>query len=220
MNARLDALLLHPLLWRAQESSHKDVTADVLPTGFTQLDSWLPGGGWPTHGLIEIFSEQADGALHLLTPVLAKLFRAEISQETQKALVWIAPPFEPYPPALVAHDIDINPILVIRTEQILWAMEQSLRSSVCRIVLGWISDAPSKKLRRLQLAAEEAKSLSIVMRPLQYSAEPSPAVLRLTLEREADHLRVNIIKSRGGRLGAVLIPGFSLIEHGIRHAGS
>jgi cell division inhibitor SulA/protein ImuA len=218
MNARLDALLLHPLLWRAQESSHKDVTADVLPTGFAQLDSWLPGGGWPSHGLIEILGEQVDGALHLLSPVLAKLFSAAASQETQRALAWIAPPFEPYPPALVACGIDINSILVIRTEQILWAMEQSLRSAVCRIVLGWMSDTQPKSLRRLQLAAEEANSLSIVIRPLRYGIEPSPAVLRLTLEREVDQLKVNIIKSRGGRQGAVLIPWFSMIEQGERHA--
>ena len=209
MNARLDALLLHPLLWRAQESSHKDVTADVLPTGFEQLDNWLPGGGWPSRGLVEILSEQADGdPLHLLTPVLAKVFCTGAT-ERQSALVWVAPPFEPYPPALMTSGIDINRILVVRTEQALWTIEQALRSAACRIVLGWISNAPIKSLRRLQLAAEETTSLGIVIRPLRYGAEPSPAVLRITLERESAHLKIHIIKSRGGRLGTVCIPGLS-----------
>jgi hypothetical protein len=204
MNARLDALLSHPLLWRARDAT---TSIGALPTGFAPLDEWLPGAGWPAQGLIEILSEPVDNdALSLLTPVLAALFvRSSPPIEDNGALAWIAPPHEPYPPALTASGIDIKHILVVRTEQTLWAMEQVLRSAACRVVLAWIDDAPIKSLRRLQLAAEDTASLGVLMRPLRCSAQPSPAVLRLTIARETAHLKVGIVKSRGGRLGSVLI---------------
>jgi hypothetical protein len=205
MNARLDALLSHPLLWRARDT---EVQIDSLPTGLASLDEWLPGGGWPTQGLIEVLSGQVDNeALRLLAPLLAGAsIRSSTRKEHNGVLAWIAPPHEPYPPALTASGIDIKHILVVRTEQTLWAMEQILRSAACRVVLAWIGDAPIKSLRRLQLAAEDSASLGILMRSVRYSVQPSPAVLRLTLEREAAHLKIGIVKSRGGRLGSVLVP--------------
>ncbi len=215
MNARLEALLPHPLLWRARDTAAPGgIMSGALPTGFARLDEWLPGGGWPACGLIEILSEQVDNsaqvdneALRLLAPLLAKLFlHGSARKDASGALAWIAPPHEPYPPALTASGIDIKHILVVRTEQTLWAMEQMLRSAACRVVLAWIGDASIKSLRRLQLAAEESASLGVLMRPVRYSAQPSSAVLRLNVTREAAHLKVDIVKSRGGRLGAVLIP--------------
>jgi cell division inhibitor SulA/protein ImuA len=205
MNARLDALLSHPLLWRARATT---VQAGALPTGLASLDEWLPGGGWPTQGLIEILSDRVDNeALHLLAPLLAGTsIRSGVQKEDNRALAWIAPPHEPYPPALTASGIDIKQVLVVRTEQTLWAMEQVLRSAACRVVLMWLGDAPIKGLRRLQLAAEESASLGVLMRLTRYGAQPSPAVLRLSVAREATQLKVDIVKSRGGRLGGVLIP--------------
>jgi cell division inhibitor SulA/protein ImuA len=204
MNARLDALLSHPLLWRARDTA---IQIDALPTGLAALDEWLPGGGWPKQGLIEILSEQADGeALCLLTPLLAAFSRSNTLKENNGAIAWIAPPHEPYPPALLAGGVDIKHVLVVRTEQALWAMEQVLRSAACRVVLAWIGDAPSKSLRRLQLVAEESASLGILMRPVRYGVQPSPAVLRLSVVREAAQLKVDIVKSRSGRLGSVSIP--------------
>jgi cell division inhibitor SulA/protein ImuA len=205
MNARLDVLLSHPLLWRARDTA---VQVDALPTGLTSLDEYLPGGGWPTQGLIEILSEQVDNeALCLFAPLLATVFaHSSMRKGGGDTLAWITPPHEPYPPALTASGIDIKRILVVRTEQTLWAMEQILRSAACRVVLAWINNASIKNLRRLQLAAKGSASLSILMRSVRYSAQPSPAVLRLRVEREAAHLKVSIVKSRGGRLGSILIP--------------
>jgi cell division inhibitor SulA/protein ImuA len=204
MNARLDALLSHPLLWRAHDAA---IQADALPTGLPLLDEWLPGGGWPKQGLIEILGDQVDGeALRLLAPLLAGTFIHGGMREVNSTLAWIAPPHEPYPPALMANGIDIKHILVVRTEQTLWAMEQILRSAACRVVLAWLNDAPIKSLRRLQLAAEDSASLGVVLRSARYSGQPSPAVLRLVLERNAVHLKIEIVKSRGGRLGSVCIP--------------
>lgn len=230
--SRIAALLSHPLLWRARSdpASESELAnpananrADKssfgkVPTGFTQLDDWLPNGGWPTRGLIEILGEAHDESVYLLAPMLAKLFfltqpcKEKTSSASANALAWIAPPHEPYPPALIANGIDIEHILVVRTDQSLWAMEQILRSAACRLALGWIDNAPSKNLRRLQLAAEEGSSLGILMRPLRFVSEPSPALLRLLVEREGAQLKVSVIKSRGGRLGVLRIPEINSVR--------
>ena len=52
-------------------------------------------------------------------------------------------------------------MLVIRPRaglDMLWAMEQALRSGACGAVLGWTGAADDQALRRLKLAAEEGRS--------------------------------------------------------------
>jgi hypothetical protein len=224
--SRIATLLSHPWLWRARSAANNEhelaspssanrsdkPSFGKTPTGFAQLDDWLPDGGWPTRGLIEILGEPHDESLYLLAPMLATLFfsaqhgKEKTSNASASALAWVAPPHEPYPPAFIVNGIDIKHILIVRTDQSLWAMEQILRSAACRLALGWIDNAPGKNLRRLQLAAEEANSLGILLRPLRFGGEPSPALLRLSVEREDTQLKVSVIKSRGGRLGVLRIP--------------
>src|SRR3974390_172058 len=49
-NLCIEELLQSPLLWRAKGT---DTSTATLRTGFAALDERLPGGGWPTQGLIE-----------------------------------------------------------------------------------------------------------------------------------------------------------------------
>jgi len=53
-------------------------------------------------------------------------------------LVWIAPPHEPYAPALAQQGIELTRLLVVRpagATEALWAAEQALGSGVCAAVL-------------------------------------------------------------------------------------
>jgi hypothetical protein len=56
MNASLDLVLQHPGIWRGDRLAQAG--ADVLPTGFAELDEQLPGGGWPRGALTEILIER------------------------------------------------------------------------------------------------------------------------------------------------------------------
>ena len=195
---RVDELLQNPQLWRAKGIN---ASAPSLPTGFDVLDERLPGGGWPTRGLIEILLDSPGSSeLNVLMPLLRQLCGVENNWHA-----WIAPPYEIYPPALHACGISIERMLVVRTSQALWAMEQSLRSGACRIVIGWTNRARPQGLRRLQLAAEQSRSLGILFRHSRWRKESSPAVLRLLLEPIPAGLRVSIVKSRGGRGGQVVL---------------
>lgn len=195
-----DLLRLHPALWRAQGPEGATVPSG-LPTGFAALDRCLPGGGWPQQGLVEILADRHGiGELSLLMPALATLCRSQ-DGGSGGWLAWIAPPYQPYPPALATAGIDVRRVLVVRgASPAEWAMEQALRSEACSAVLGWSNPGDLTALRRLQLAAEQARCLAVLFRPTQAGGQPSPAVLRLELQGSPAGLQVRIVKSRGGRL--------------------
>lgn len=207
--AAIEALLhSHPShLWRAREQGGAAARQPAgLPTGHATLDRILPGGGWPRQGLIEILGDRSGaGELQLLLPALASLCRPGVRGGW---VAWVSPPQRPYAPALAAAGLDVGRMLVVQapgaTE---WAMDQALRSEACSAVLGWSVARDAAALRRLQLAAEQSRSLAVLFRPLRAGLEPSPAVLRLALlgNGEAGDLQVRIVKSRGGRPATVTL---------------
>ena len=103
----LARLLEHPAIWRGRSAAR----AEVLPTGCAAFDACLPGRGWPRTGLIEILvSRFGVGELYLLFPALAALTR----RPGARWCVWVAPPLEPYAPALSAHGAALERMLVVR----------------------------------------------------------------------------------------------------------
>jgi cell division inhibitor SulA/protein ImuA len=197
----LDELLHHPGLWRACEQGGASSQPPARPTGYAALDRCLPGGGWPAQGLIEILTgRHGIGELSLLMPALAALSR---EGHGEGWLAWIAPPYQPYAPALAACGIDLQRLLLVRAGPADWAMEQALRSGACSAVLGWAEFRDRQGLRRLQLAAEQSRCMAVLFRNLRDAREPSPAVLRITLAAGRDGLEARILKARGGRAASV-----------------
>jgi len=193
----LEELLRHPALWRG--SGIVDAPATV-PTGFRRLDERLPGGGWPLSTLVEILVPAAGvGEIRLLIPALRALSAAR--PDEPRWIAWLGPPHLPYAPALADAGLDPSRTLVIRPRaglDLLWAMEQALRSDACAAVLGWAGAAGDQALRRLTLAAGEGQSLGFLFRPPCHRSEASPAALRLLLTARDNGLDVEILKSRGG----------------------
>jgi cell division inhibitor SulA/protein ImuA len=202
---RLESLLQHPAIWRGRSAAQ----VDTVSSGFAALDESLPGGGWPRAGLIEILITHIGvGELHVLLPALATLTR----KASSRWCAWIAPPFEPYAPALAAHDVALERVFVARTEKPLWAFEQALVSGACEVVFAWVPSAPARDIRRLQLAAEKGRALGVLFRPQVAARESSSAVLRVLIEpRKGQHttsnepqtVRVTLLKSRGGSRSSI-----------------
>lgn len=191
VNPRLARLLEHPALWRGRSAAR----VPTWSTGYPMLDAGLPGGGWPRAGLVEILTPQPGvGELHLLIPTLARL----TGLAPARWVAWIAPPFEPYAPALAAHDVALDRQLVVRTRVPLWAMEQALGSGACEAALAWVQAARPRDLRRLQLATGRGRTLGFVFRSLAAAREASPAELRLSIAPRAGGVEVALLKSRGG----------------------
>ena len=144
---QLEELLAHPSVWRGRSRA----AVETFPTGFAALDAGLPGGGWPRHGLVEILTPQPGvGELYLLLPALAALSRLNPA----RWCTWVSPPHEPFAPALAAHGVALERMLIVKTHLPLWAHEQALRSGACEVALAWLPRASPRAIRRLQLAAE------------------------------------------------------------------
>lgn len=191
-------LLKHPQLWRGKDLTKASITRTVA-SGYSALDDCLAGGGWPNAGLVDFILPHAGiGELRLLLPALTTL--AE-----NRWLAWINPPFTPYAPALEAAGIDSSKILLIYAkshEEMLWAMERTCKSGSCGAVLVWPDERKLslKETRRVQLAAKQGTTLSVLFRPIEATSKASLAELRLGLSQGKDplHLSVDIIKRRGG----------------------
>ncbi len=188
--AQLEALLRHPSLWRGRNAA----APEGLPTGFAALDAVLPGGGWPRQGLVEIITTgHGHGELTLWAPLIRTLTQAIQA----RCCAFIAPPFELFAPAWRATGARLDRLLIARTVEPLWALEQSLQSGVCSLGFAWPQRATMTELRRLVLAAERGAALGVLVRPLRAAVEPTPAALRLTLRRSATRLRLELLKGRG-----------------------
>jgi cell division inhibitor SulA/protein ImuA len=198
----LEKLLENPRVWRGRT---RIASETGLSTGYEKLDRHLPGGGWPQHSLTEILTEQYGiGELQLLMPALARLSADDpLLPYTEPGwIAWIAPPFQPYPPALNAWGINLSRLLIVRPKddsEILWSAEQALASGTCSAVLLWPQGLDDQSSRRLQLAAEKGQSWALAFRPLSARNEPSAAALRIQLQAQAEGVALEIFKSRGGR---------------------
>ena len=170
----------------------------ALPTGYPALDAELPGGGWPAAGLTELlFDAPGSGEWRLLAPALR-------AQAAQRPLVCVAPPLQPYAPALQALGLPLQRVVWVTppdaadaAADAAWALEQALRCGGCGTALWW-GDAGTPMLRRLHLAALEHGCLLLVLRPPAARGQSSPAPLRLACAPLArDRLAIEVFKRRG-----------------------
>src|SRR5262249_35046783 len=123
---------------------------------------------------------------------------AALTQRRQR-VVFVAPPYIPYAPALNACGLDLRYVVQIDAAagRGAWSAEQCLRSGSCGAVLGWLDQADYTQLRRLQLAAESGDALAFLFRPARAAAKTSPAALRLHLHADDDALAIDVLKCRG-----------------------
>ncbi len=203
MNKSLEALLKkNPRVFRIANEPVFD-TASGLATGYAELDQRLPWGGWPAAALTEILiARDGGGELELLMPALATISH----EDDPHWIVWITPPYLPYPPALAHSGVALSRVLLVRTRRqadALWAAEQALRSDGTGAVLLWSNQISPQRIRRLQLAAKEGDTFGVLVRPLNTRNTSSPAALRIAVEPVRAGFDVQIFKARGGRPGQV-----------------
>jgi hypothetical protein len=189
---RLEDILQCQPVWRGAGLAQY---APGVPSGFATLDAALPGHGWPRRELTELLVDTSGiGELQLVLPALSRL------TASGKRIVWLAPPYLPYPPALAAAGVDLAQLVVVQPRerrQALWAAEQVLRAATSQALLAWIPRLRYAELQRLALAAEAGGGVAFLFRAPAAAREPSPASLRLTLEPGAGELVVRILKRRG-----------------------
>jgi hypothetical protein len=210
--ASLADILADARVWKLKES-RPSANRPVWSTGHRELDALLPGGGWPTGALVEVLLETTGlGEVQLFLPALAA---CQSGADEVPWIVLIAPPHEPYAPALAQRGIELRRLLIVNPDsatEALWAAEQALSAGVCAAVLLWLQGSDDRWLRRLKLAAEAGGALGVLFRPERHRFESSPANLRLGLT-QGEKTCLELIKVQGGRPGPVELPsspGFTM----------
>jgi cell division inhibitor SulA/protein ImuA len=197
-------ILADARVWKLKDTAAASARP-VWPTGRSSLDARLPGGGWPAASLVEVLLDAAGlGEIQLFLPALVESQRRTDGEVPW--LVWIAPPHEPFAPALAQQGIELGRLLVVRpatATEALWAAEQALSSGVCAAVLLWLKGTDDRWLRRLKLAAEAGGALGVLFRPERHRFESSPATLRLLLTQGEHTPHLELLKVQGGRPGPV-----------------
>jgi hypothetical protein len=194
VSTALEQLRRHPAIWRRQAPP-----GSALPTGFPALDAVLPDGGWSMGALTEILiPREGVGELRLVLPALADL------SARGRWLAWVGPPYVPYAPALEARGIVLSRLLWVRgrnSAQQLWSAEQALRCGACAAVLAWPTRVAQRRLRRLQLAAENGGAWALLFYHQAPPSAGSPASLRLRVAPAGppadNRLAVEVLKCRG-----------------------
>lgn len=202
---------LHPALWRANQLGAGRV--NVTPSGFSLLDAQLPGGGWP-HGVLTelLLAHPGLGEMRLLAPALAA-----------RCVMLFEPPAALCSWALGQLGLDVRQWLVVQGRiapsrpqlrqrlgpgaDVLWALEQALRSGHLGAALAWLpAGCKADVLRRLQLAAQAHDGPVFLFREVQARQRPSVAPLRLLLAPAGvDALALRVLKRRGPALAEPLL---------------
>ncbi|HEV8015269.1 MAG TPA: hypothetical protein VGP48_07030 [Stellaceae bacterium] len=150
----------------------------VLPFGLPALDQALPWRGLPVAALHEVEGaggEGEDGAAALfLASVLARLTPA-------RPVLWCLQRADLHAPGLALAGLAAQRLLLVHApdeREILWAMEEGLRSRALAAVVGEVEALALPASRRLQLAAEDSGVTGFVLHRSGGKAAASAAVTR------------------------------------------
>lgn len=150
-------------------------------SGCPAMDRVLPDGGYASGSLVELL---AAGGQPIGSTTLA-LSAARHACEAGKYLVLIDTPTQYYPPALQRLALPVDRIIGLRPktyEDIVWAIDQSLRSSAVGCVIASIDRLNDRTARRFQLAVEAGGGLGILLRDATVAkSEPSWADVQWSL---------------------------------------
>lgn len=206
------------------------------PTGHAALDAQLPGGGWPLGAMAEVLQPpQAVREWPLVLPGLAQA----IAEGAAGRVVLVAPPHEPFAPALQAGGLPAQRLCRVlagahQATEAAWASEQALRCRDVLAVVAWLpAGLPMATLRRLQWAAAAQGRILWLWREasaaVQGTATPAPLRLRVEMapgeggeggERgEGACLRIQLLKRRGPALEQpLMLPLRHWAWHGVLQA--
>ena len=190
--ASLAEVLARGDIWRGDTLAR--LSESAVPSGYSELDAELPGGGWPRGSLTEILVDRSGlGELSLLLPCLARL------SEQGGWLALVAPPWLLHAPAWLRGGVALERLVVIHAgKSALWCGEQLLVSGGFSGVLVWSgAGMDAKSVRRLQVAGEGRSCLTWLLRPVSQASQPSAAALRLILAPDESGVSVDILKRRG-----------------------
>ena len=160
--------LLLTLRERVRQIERPTTTAHgVMPFGLAAVDRVLPGGGLARGALHEILGAGGDEEDGALAAAFAASIVARLALAGDGVVLWCLARPDLYGPGLAAQGLDPARLVLVRTArdiEILWAMEEGLRTSGVAAMVGEIGTLPDVASRRLQLAAERSGITAFALR--------------------------------------------------------
>jgi hypothetical protein len=157
---------------RTMETLHRSCDT-VIPSGCRAMDACLPAGGYTWGSLLELLTDSGK-------PVGATTIALRIAREAcglGRYVVLLDPSLPFYPPALASLGLPLERVIGVRPtsyDDLVWAMDQSLRSSAVGCVIASIDRLDDRTARRFQLAVEKGGGLGILLRSASnVHSEPS-----------------------------------------------
>jgi hypothetical protein len=161
---------------RSVETGNRLDDGGVVKHDCESLDRLLPERGYPRGTLVQWLSGGGQGASYLSLRV------ARQACLDGGALVVIDPLNQFFAPAAAAMGISLDHLIVLRTgsstspaaeNDLLWAIDQSLRCPAVAAVWGPIAEIDERWFRRFQLSAETSGCLGLFLQPLAAAKRPS-----------------------------------------------
>jgi protein ImuA len=197
-----------------------------MPFELAAVDAALPSGGLALGALHEIMGAGADEEDGAVAAAFAAALLARLSRRHGGSVLWCLQSDDLYAPGLAAYGLPPERLIVARCRDdtdILWAMEEGLRSAALAAVLGEVGTLAPTAGRRLQLACEASGVTGFVLRRWRTAgtaaaqrAAPSAAVTRWRVAAAPSRAirepgigiplwRVELVRCRGGAPAAWLM---------------
>ena len=230
--AKPDPALLRKLRARIRRleghAPQGDGAPGVMPLGAADIDGALPWGGLPRAALHEVLGNGTGNGAAAAGFCVA--LAARLAGGTGSVL-WCRRGHDLYGPGLALFGLDPGRLIVARgrsARDVLWAMEEGLRSGAPAAVLGETRGLAPTARRRLQLAAESGGATGLLLRPGDGKTPPGTALTRWRIAAApgtaaGPRWRVELERCRGGRPAAWLVEwrneetgGFTVVAE-LRH---
>lgn len=144
------------------EASRRRVK-EVLPFGLPMVDSRLPGGGLALGALHDV----AGGANGALDGAAAALFVAGIAARARGKTLWCLTKPDLFAPALAQAGLSPDRVIYVEAgdeKSVLSCFEEGLRHGGLGSVVAEVSQLSMTASRRLQLAAENSRTIGLALR--------------------------------------------------------
>ena len=179
------------------------------PLNLPALDAALEGG-LPRGCLQEVIpADEGAAAAGFAAFLLGRL--AKEAAGAGRAVLWASlGEGDLYPPALAGYGLDPGEVILLSAPspaELLWAMEEALRSPALAGVMGEVDRLDLTASRRLQLAAAAGGGVGfLLLRADRPAAAVSAAALRWRVRAGPDRSwHVELLRRRGGRPGAWIL---------------
>lgn len=209
---------------------------DLVSGGAAVIDRILPAGGYRKGVLIDWIAP---------TGCAADFLSMKVAKEAAShggAIVVIDPDRQFFPVAAAAMGLPMEQLIVLQSsgnsssgaidQDLLWAIDQSLRCPAVAAVWGPLPKIDDRWSRRFQLSAESSGCLGLFVRPLSVARQPSWAEVQWLVspaERVAEvakadpnlfFTRLQMVRCRGSHTGQSVLLSINTVTGSVRKARS